>query len=75
EGMLPADFTKNSADRSFFHCTVNQIGDVVEQVVKNAKNKGFRAKDIQVLAPMYRGPAGIDILNKKLQEIFNPNDT
>lgn len=24
---------------------------------------------------MYRGPAGIDILNKKLQEIFNPNDT
>lgn len=75
EGQLPPDFTKNSADRSFFHCQVGQISDVVEQVVKNAKAKGFRAKDIQVLAPMYRGPAGIDILNRQLQEIFNPNDT
>lgn len=75
EGQLPPDFTKNSADRSFFHCQVGQISDVVEQVVKNAKVKGFRAKDIQVLAPMYRGPAGIDILNRQLQEIFNPNDT
>jgi exodeoxyribonuclease V alpha subunit len=41
--------------------------------VKNAKKKGYTAKDIQVLAPMYRGPAGIDHLNKLLQEIFNPN--
>lgn len=75
EGQLPPDFTKNSSDRSFFHCQVSQISDVVEQVVKNAKAKGFRAKDIQVLAPMYRGPAGIDMLNRQLQEIFNPNDT
>ncbi|MFP3393641.1 ATP-dependent RecD-like DNA helicase, partial [Brevibacillus sp. SIMBA_076] len=27
----------------------------------------------QVLAPMYRGPAGIDALNKMLQEVFNSN--
>lgn len=74
-GQLPNDFTKNSADRSFFHCQVNQISEVIEQVARNAKAKGFRAKDIQVLAPMYRGPAGIDLLNKQLQEIFNPNDT
>ncbi|MBC1934870.1 SF1B family DNA helicase RecD2 [Listeria grandensis] len=73
QGFLPATFTKNSADRSFFHCTVNQIAEVVEKVVENAKKKGFRAKDIQVLAPMYRGPAGIDILNRKMQEIFNAN--
>ncbi|WP_239254041.1 SF1B family DNA helicase RecD2 [Listeria ilorinensis] len=75
EGHLPDDFTRNQADRSFFHCHVNQIADVVEQVVLNAKAKGFRAKDIQVLAPMYRGPAGIDVLNKNLQEIFNPNES
>lgn len=37
-----------------------------------SENKGFRAQDIQVLAPMYRGPAGIDALNKMMQEIFNP---
>ena len=29
--------------------------------------------DIQVLAPMYRGPAGIDRLNAILQESLNPN--
>lgn len=75
EGFLPQDFTKNRKDRSFFHCHVNQIAEVVEQVVQNAKSKGFRAKDIQVLAPMYRGPAGINVLNKNLQEIFNPNDS
>ncbi|EUJ17635.1 Putative helicase, RecD/TraA family protein [Listeria aquatica FSL S10-1188] len=74
-GFLPADFTKNSKDRSFFHCSVNQIAEVVDQVVQNAKEKGFRARDIQVLAPMYRGPAGINVLNRNLQEIFNPNDS
>lgn len=41
--------------------------------MERAKDKGFTAQDIQVLAPMYRGPAGIDALNKMMQEIFNPN--
>ncbi|SQC56044.1 Exodeoxyribonuclease V alpha chain [Listeria newyorkensis] len=41
QGFLPATFTKNSTDRSFFHCTVNQIAEVVEKVVENAKKKGF----------------------------------
>ena len=49
------------------------MAEVVEKVVTNAKRKGYTAKDIQVLAPMYRGPAGIDNLNLMLQEIFNPN--
>lgn len=39
QGFLPATFTKNSTDRSFFHCTVNQIAEVVEKVVENAKKK------------------------------------
>ncbi|HEX9069003.1 MAG TPA: ATP-dependent RecD-like DNA helicase [Ktedonobacterales bacterium] len=30
------------------------------------------ARDIQVLSPMYRGPAGVDALNKALQETLNP---
>ncbi len=29
-------------------------------------------KDIQVLSPLYRGAAGVDILNKRLQEKLNP---
>ena len=74
-GELPADFLKPQRDRSFFNCSTFQIEEVIRQVVTKAKAKGFTAQDIQVLAPMYRGPAGIDALNKMLQDIFNPNDT
>ncbi|WP_050616799.1 SF1B family DNA helicase RecD2 [Bacillus testis] len=73
KGRLPANITLQQKDRSFFSCHTGQIMDVVEQVVRNAKNKGYKAKDLQVLAPMYRGPAGIDALNKLIQEIYNPN--
>lgn len=71
KGYLPADVTKQQVDRSFIRCQTAQIADVIEQVVRNARKKGFSARDIQVLAPMYRGPAGIDALNKRLQEVLN----
>lgn len=71
-GMVPADLTAPKADRSFIRCRAGQVADVVRQIADNARKKGFSVKDIQVLAPMYRGPAGIDQLNKALQELFNP---
>jgi exodeoxyribonuclease V alpha subunit len=74
KGQVPSDLTKQQKDRSFFPCRTDQIAEVVRKVVENAKKKGYSPKDIQVLAPMYRGPAGIDNLNKLLQEIFNSND-
>lgn len=73
-GHLPADVTKQQPDRSFIRCRTAQIGDVVGKIVLNAINKGYTAKDIQVLAPMYKGPAGIDRLNIILQDIFNSNE-
>ncbi|WP_408868821.1 ATP-dependent RecD-like DNA helicase [Brochothrix campestris] len=73
EGVLPADFKQNTADRSFFHCNTQQLSEVVGKVVKNAAKKGFTAKDIQVLIPLYRGPAGITKMNEELQAILNPN--
>ncbi|MCL6570633.1 MAG: ATP-dependent RecD-like DNA helicase [Bacillus sp. (in: Bacteria)] len=73
KGFLPADIMVKQVDRSFIRCSTVQVAQVVEKVALNAKNKGYTAKDIQVLAPMYRGPAGIDSLNVLLQEIFNPN--
>ena len=72
-GYLPPNITVKQADRSFIKCSTAQVAQVVEKVALNAKNKGYSAKDIQVLAPMYRGLAGIDRLNGLLQEIFNPN--
>jgi exodeoxyribonuclease V alpha subunit len=73
KGILPANVTMKQPDRSFIKCSTAQIPQVIEKVALNAKSKGYSAKDIQVLAPMYRGPAGIDRLNVLLQEIFNPN--
>lgn len=72
-GSLPQDIEKQQADRSFIKCNTAQIAQVVEKVVLNARSKGFTAKDIQVLAPMYKGPAGIDNMNRMLQEVFNSN--
>ena len=72
-GALPEDLAAPQLDRSFIRCAPGQISQVVEKIVLNAKKKGYTAKDMQVLAPMYRGPAGIDRLNLLMQEIFNPN--
>lgn len=74
QGRLPQDFTVNQKDRSFFPSDVHRIETYVRQIVTKAKAKGFSPQDIQLLAPMYRGAAGIDALNKMMQEIFNPND-
>lgn len=74
DGKLPADITGKTADRSFIQASADQIPIVVEKVIKSAMAKGQKIKDIQVLAPMYKGPAGIDALNKKIQQMVNPND-
>ncbi|MBM7605803.1 exodeoxyribonuclease V alpha subunit [Metabacillus crassostreae] len=72
KGNLPQNITKPTSDRSFIQCSQSQMKEVIEKVIKSAINKGYSAKDIQILAPMYKGPAGIDQLNKLLQELFNP---
>lgn len=72
-GYLPENVSEQQHDRSFIKCGAVQLPQVVEKVALNAKQKGYAARDIQVLAPIYRGPAGIDHLNRLLQEIFNPN--
>ncbi|NUI82410.1 SF1B family DNA helicase RecD2 [Staphylococcus borealis] len=73
----PIDISQRYHDRSFINCGVEQIPSVVEKVVSSAVNKGYDMSDIQVLAPMYKGSAGIKRLNQVLQDVLNPkeNDT
>ncbi|MDG0842612.1 ATP-dependent RecD-like DNA helicase [Staphylococcus equorum] len=68
------DITQRFHDRNFIKCTTEQIPIVVEKVVTSAVNKGYDMSDIQVLAPMYKGSAGIKKLNTVLQDILNPKD-
>lgn len=73
-GHMPQHITEKTADRSFIQASASQVAEVVTQVVKSAVSKGYHIRDVQVLAPMYKGPAGIDYLNKMIQELVNPND-
>lgn len=66
------DLTLKTSDRSFIRTEAEQVTTAVSQIVKNAMAKGQAIKDIQVLAPMYKGPAGIDALNTMIQEMVNP---
>lgn len=72
EGQLPSDFTKQQSDRSFIACHANLVPQVIAKVVEVAMRKGNAKGDIQLLAPMYRGAAGIDNLNDLLQQLMNP---
>ncbi|MBG9978281.1 ATP-dependent RecD-like DNA helicase [Ruoffia tabacinasalis] len=72
QGILPDDFLMKQHDRSFIQAPAQQIGHVVQQIIVAAKKKGFDATNLQVLAPMYKGPAGINALNTLLQELLNP---
>lgn len=73
-GQVPTDFTGAFPDRSFIACRTDQVADVIEQIVQRAKSRGFKAAQAQVLAPMYRGSAGINHLNDLVQNVFNPLD-
>ncbi len=66
---------KNASDVAFFPCQSHDVVRYVIQIVENAYEKGYDNQDIQVLAPMYHGSAGIDVLNHALQKIMNPPAT
>lgn len=66
------DVSKKTSDRSFIRASAEQILPAVQQIISSALAKGHSIQDIQVLAPMYKGPAGIDGLNKMIQDITNP---
>ena len=71
-GRLPDDFTRPQVDRSFLPCSPSQVPEVVGQVVQRAAVKQFSIADIQVLAPMYRGTAGIDRVESIVAGYFEP---
>lgn len=74
EGQLPPDFRDKKADRSYFEAQAQHIPDMVEKIVSSALKSGIPAQDVQILAPMYRGQAGITNLNNLLQNLLNPKD-
>lgn len=74
-GQLPV-FSKEDGDFFLFPAEdAGQAADWVVEVVSERIPEKFRfdpLQDIQVLSPVYRGPAGVTILNERLQEKLNP---
>ena len=71
KGILPADFTEKKADRSYFEARNEHIPPMIEKIASAAIRSGIPAQDVQVLAPMYRGQAGIDQINSLMQNLVN----
>jgi len=75
QGKLP-DFSKSEGDFFLFPAEdAAAAADWVIQIVTERIPQKFGfdpVQDIQVMAPIYRGPAGVTILNDRLQEKLNP---
>ncbi|MBQ1321635.1 MAG: ATP-dependent RecD-like DNA helicase [Solobacterium sp.] len=65
------DFSRYHNDVVFLENRTGTLRDQVLTIVQSALDKGYEMNDVQVIAPMYNGKAGIDVLNNALQECFN----
>ena len=59
-------------DYNFLNADSKNIKSFIKQVVLKSIEKGLKERDLQILAPMYKGENGIDNLNLIMQELFNP---
>lgn len=71
---LSLNFLNKKDDYAFIESDNYNLTNNIIEICKKAMNKGFGVKDIQILAPMYKGQNGIDRLNVELQKLFNPPD-
>ncbi|QVK19966.1 ATP-dependent RecD-like DNA helicase [Mycoplasmatota bacterium] len=68
---LPNDTLNSYDDVTYIH-TINEISSAIKQIIEKAVERDYEIENIQVLAPMYKGSAGIDKINIVLQECLNP---
>lgn len=76
---LSYDILNNTIDFNKYHKDILFIKDenldtkeTIVDLFKQYLDDGFSLNDLQLLAPMYKGHLGIDVLNDMIQEAFNP---
>jgi len=73
-GMVPESILERQADRNFLNMQDSDIIPNILKTVEQALNRGMDLiRDIQVLVPMYKGEVGINAINNRMQERFNPS--
>ncbi len=65
---------KNDNEVSFIDLDTDILRERIVEIISSLIDEGYDVSDIQVLAPMYKGPLGIDALNHLLQDVLNPLD-
>ena len=74
QGNSPLISQRKKADRSYSEANANHIPQMAPKIVSAAIKSGIAAQDVQILAPMYRGQAGINNLNTIMQDLLNPQE-
>ena len=64
---LTKEFLSKKDDYNFLQVSSDKVCEL-------SIKKGLTDKEIQILAPMYKGINGIDNLNNNLRDLFNPKD-
>ena len=64
------DIFNKTEDLTFIKCLNNEVIDNIKDLVATYNDLSY--KDIQILAPVYKGLNGIDEINKQIQVITNP---
>ncbi len=70
DGQLSESFLKPKSDYTFLDCSHSSLRDNLKKLCYQLIDNDY--KKMQIIAPMYVGNNGIDILNTDLQEVFNP---
>lgn len=66
------EFLSKKDDYNFLQVNSDNMVESIKKVCELSINKGLTDRDIQILAPMYKGINGIDNLNSNLRDLFNP---
>ena len=74
EVNINKDFTCQKDDYNFLSVDDQYILETIKKIIDMSIKKGLNEKNIQVLAPMYKGKNGIDNLNIMLQSLLNKKD-
>lgn len=72
EQKVSENLFSKKGDYNFLETNETAIRKTISKICQMSIEKNLSADDIQVLAPIYKGPNGIDNLNRVLREVFNP---
>ena len=72
QGEVDDSCFNQKEDLTFIDCVDDEVVNNLMEVASSFKDLSY--KKFQILAPMYKGRYGIDIINERLQTIFNPKD-